>query len=241
MERIIKQQLVDQVIGHLKNAVASGEYAIGARLPAEPRLMEELGVGRSTLREAVRALAHNGIVEVRQGDGTYVRSLPAAGETLSGRLRRAKVGEVQEVRRALELEIVRLAAERRKGEDLRRMRAHLEVRREALAGNDLPAALEADIAFHCAVAGAAGNRVLADLYRTFALTLRDALSALWDVSVSSPADTDDLHAGLMEAIAARDVRRAAAAAVSLLDIHDVSIAAAEAGAHSLKREGSKRQ
>ncbi len=83
--------------------------------------MEELGVGRSTLREAVRVLAHNGILEVHQGDGTSVRSFPAAGEPLMIRLRRAQVREIQEVRRTLEIEIVRLAADaahgRRPGAD----------------------------------------------------------------------------------------------------------------------------
>src|SRR5271169_875714 len=115
---IRRQQLVEQVIEHLNNVISSGTYAIGAKLPAEPQLMEELGIGRSTLREAIRVLSHNGVLEVRQGDGTYVRALPDSGETLARRLRRARVREVQEVRKTLEIEIVRLAAERHKEEDL---------------------------------------------------------------------------------------------------------------------------
>ncbi|HAM50318.1 MAG TPA: hypothetical protein DCP92_06345 [Nitrospiraceae bacterium] len=86
-DRLIKKQLVDQVIEHLKNVIASGKYGIGAKLPTEPYLMEKLGVGRSTLREAVRVLAHNGMLEVRQGGGTYVSALPDDAEPFAHRLR----------------------------------------------------------------------------------------------------------------------------------------------------------
>src|ERR1700690_3528049 len=121
-KQLIKRQLVDQVIEHLKAAIASSDYGMGAKLPAEPMLVKELGVGRSTLREAIRVLAYNGMLEVRQGDGTYIRALPANSEPLAYRLRRAKVREVQEVRRTLEFEIVRLAAERRRKRDLEQIR-----------------------------------------------------------------------------------------------------------------------
>jgi len=219
MVRLIKQQLTDQVIEHLKSVIASGKYGMGSKLPAEPQLMEDLGVGRSTVREAIRVLAHNGMLEVRQGDGTYVRSLPAEGEPLTQRLRRAGVREVQEVRRALELEIVRLAAERRGEKDLKRIRECLKKRHEALKRKDIPAALDADISFHCAVAEAAGNEVLADLYRAFAISLRGALLTLWDGADSDPVVTGGLHQRLVEAIEARDAVQAMTATAALLDHH----------------------
>jgi len=219
MARLIKQQLTDQVIEHLKNTIASGKYSMGAKLPPEPQLMEDLGVGRSTVREAIRVLAHNGMLEVRQGDGTYVRSLPAEGEPLTHRLRRARVREVQEVRRALELEIVRLAAERRGEKDLKRMLECLKKRHEAITRKDIHAALDADISFHCIVAEAAGNEVLADLYRAFALRLRGALLTLWDGMDSNPAETGELHQRLVEAIGARNAAQAMTATATLLDHH----------------------
>jgi len=78
--------LVDQVIDQLRQAIADGEWPVGQRIPAEPELVAALGVGRNTVREAVRALSHAGLLEVRQGDGTFVR----ATSELSGALRRAK-------------------------------------------------------------------------------------------------------------------------------------------------------
>jgi DNA-binding FadR family transcriptional regulator len=222
----MKQQLVDQVIEHLKSVIASGKYGIGAKLPAEHQLVEELGVGRSTLREAIRVLAYNGMLEVRQGDGTYVRALPADGEPLANRLRRARVGEIQEVRQALELEIVKLAAKRYRKKDLQQMRRHLKERHEALIQKDIPAVLDADISFHCAVAEASGNKVLADLYRTFELSLRGALETLWEGADSNPKVTEELHYRLVEAIAARDAAQAVTAASALLNRHSKSLSAA---------------
>jgi GntR family transcriptional repressor for pyruvate dehydrogenase complex len=210
------QQLSDQVIGLLNEAIGSGEFAVGAKMPPEPQLSKELKVGRSTLREAVRVLAHQGVLEVRQGDGTYVRSLPADGEPLTHRLRRAKVSEIGEVRRALELEIVRLAAERHDEKDIENIRSFLEIRQQALARGDSDGALDADIAFHCAIAWATQNEVFADLYRIFAITLRHALAALWETKGGAPSLTRELHAQLVDAIASRDSQKAVAIASALL-------------------------
>ncbi len=224
---IKKQQLVDQVIEYLSNTIVSGTYKIGDKLPTEPKLMAELGVGRSTLREAIRALAHNEILEVRQGDGTYIRSFPSSGEPLIQRLRRAKVGEVQAVRRTLELEIVRLAAKQHKQADLKRILSHLRSRRVALARNDIPALLDADVAFHCALAEATGNEVLSDVYRTFALSLRDALTTLWDTADHDQSKMAMLHDNLFEAISARDAVRAESITLALLDRHSVTLSEAD--------------
>ena len=219
---IRRQQLVEQVIEHLSGAISTGAYIVGAKLPAEPQLMEELGVGRSTLREAVRVLAHSGVLEVRQGNGTYVRALSSGDEPLARQLRRAKLREVLEVRRTLEIGVVRLAAKRHQAADVKRARECLESRQEAAGRGDLAAALDADMAFHCAIADAGGNAVFADLYRTFALSLREALALQWEFTDSKPADTEDLHVRLLDAIATRDEDAAVAITIALLDRHDAT-------------------
>ncbi|MGO9378396.1 MAG: FadR/GntR family transcriptional regulator [Dissulfurispiraceae bacterium] len=223
---IKKQQLVDQVIEYLSNMIASGTYKIGDKLPTEPKLMEELGVGRSTLREAIRALAHNEILDVRQGDGTYIRSLHTSRESLVQRLRRAKVNEVLEVRRTLELEISRLACLRRGKRHLQRIRSLLKARNAALAQADMQALLDADVAFHCALAEATGNEVLADLYKTFALSIREALTTLWDAVDHEQPLMAALHEELVEAIAVGDAPLAANITSSLLDRHTSTLSEA---------------
>src|SRR5581483_9202285 len=121
-----RERLADQVVHQLRRRLAAGEFAVGQKLPPEPELMAQLAVGRTTIREAVRALAHAGYLDVRQGDGTYVRALDPGQDQLAERLRQARVPEVYELRRALELEMARLAALRWDGDDLARIHAALE-------------------------------------------------------------------------------------------------------------------
>lgn len=211
-----RQQLVDQVIQGLRQRIVAGEFPLGQRLPTESELMAQFLVGRSTIREAVRALAHTGLLEVRQGDGTYVRALSEDTEPLSQRLRRARLVEVHEVRRALELEIARLAALRRDDVDLERLRERLRRRRTRAARGDLEGVLDADVDFHVVVAAATKNAVLADLYQTFAIALREALGELF-ATLGVNEDRTRLHEDLVDAIEQYDPDRAQAITVRHLD------------------------
>ncbi len=78
------------------------------------------------------------------------------------------------------------------------------------------------------MAEAAGNEVLSDLYRAFALSLREALAALWDVVDGNPSETAEMHVRLADAIAARDADSAVVATKSLLDRHDTALARVKA-------------
>src|SRR3954451_13767940 len=113
--------LVDHAIDQLRQSITSGEWPVGTRIPTEPGLATALGVGRNTVREAVRALAHSGILEVRRGDGTYVR----ATSEISAAIRRLcgpELREVLQVRRTLEVEGARLAAASRTDEEVAELR-----------------------------------------------------------------------------------------------------------------------
>jgi DNA-binding FadR family transcriptional regulator len=72
---LIKRSLVDQALEQLRQRITQGTWAIGERLPTEPELAAELGISRNTVREAMRVLAFSGLIEVRQGDGSYLRSM----------------------------------------------------------------------------------------------------------------------------------------------------------------------
>jgi GntR family transcriptional regulator, transcriptional repressor for pyruvate dehydrogenase complex len=209
MKVVQRQNLTEQVIQHLQQRIRQGEWAVGTKLPPETELMTLIGVGRSTIREAVRVLAHSGLLEVRQGDGTYVRALTTGVESLELRLQRAAILEVYEVRRILELEIARLAALRRDEQDLARMQELLQRRRVARTAGDAGAFLDADIALHLAVATASKNTVLADLYQTFTTQLRLALDNLIADPEIRLGNQAMLHEQLVEAIIAQDPERAA--------------------------------
>ena len=86
-----RSPLVEQAIQRLREQITSGAWPIGARLPSEATLAAELGVGRSTIREAIRALASTGMVESRQGAGTFVRAAAAPEVGLETQIGRAHV------------------------------------------------------------------------------------------------------------------------------------------------------
>ena len=205
--------LVDQVIEQLRSSVRSGEWAVDSRIPTEPELAEALGVGRNTVREAVRALAHSGILEVRQGDGTYVR----ATSEVSGAVRRlcgAELREVLQVRRCLEVEAARLAATARTDEDLVELRALLERRDTHQDEHHHAEFAEADTDFHIAVVRSSHNAVLTEIYRGLTQVI---LASVATTSVTPKVDRPIRHRGLVDAIAARDVELAGREAGAFLD------------------------
>lgn len=208
-----RASLVAQVIGQLQQLIESGEWPVGTKIPAEPVLTETLGVGRNTVREAVRALVHTGMLQARQGDGTYVRASDALGAVLQRRLRRAGQLEALEVRSALERQAARYAALRRTDEDLVALRTALAQRTTAWH-EDPDAFVHADVDFHRAVVGAAHNGMLADLYSH----ITDGLHALI-TSVTDPADLThfDSHADLLDAIEAADPEAATRAVDVYID------------------------
>lgn len=219
--------LVDQVIAQLRAAITDGEWPIGSRIPPESELATSLDVGRNTVREAVRALAHGGLLQVRQGDGTYVRAtteLSGALRTLCG----SELREVLEVRRTLEVESARLAAARCTPEDLAMLREALAERDLAVAAvaersrrgeeadpGELERAAHADTGFHLAVVHCSGNALLGELYRGVVEAVAGSVAATMPGSVGT--DDDVSHTGIVEAIAAGDVERAAREAGDFLD------------------------
>ncbi|MEV6008577.1 FCD domain-containing protein [Streptomyces sp. NPDC051976] len=197
--------LVEQATAHLREQIADGHWPVGTRLPGETALAASLGVGRSTVREAVRALAGAGLLRTRQGAGVFVIATQPV-EDWSAKLSRAAVTDVHEVRAMLEVQAARLAAERRTDADVAAMRAALAAR-QAAAAVDSGAFVDADIALHATIVAAAHNPVLADLFTEFTPALREGLIplverlGLRDLD-HSPGDAS--QAAMVTAVAAAD-------------------------------------
>src|ERR687897_3402 len=123
--------LADEVTAKLRTMIQSGEWPLHQRIPSETELMARLGVSRGTLREAIKALAHSGMLEVRRGDGTYVR----ATSEMSGAARRMYKDHTEEhileVRVGLDTQAARLAARNATADDIAAMRALLAERENA--------------------------------------------------------------------------------------------------------------
>ncbi|MQY07936.1 FadR/GntR family transcriptional regulator [Actinomadura macrotermitis] len=198
--------LVEQAAAHLREQITAGVWPVGAKLPGETTLARELGVGRSTVREAIRALTGAGLLRTRQGAGVFVVATEPA-EDLRARLRRASVVDVYEIRMMIEVRAAELAAERRTDEDLAVLDAALAARNRAVAEASDEVFVDADIALHVAAVTAAHNPLLADLFAEFVPVLRAGLLDLVRLVDARAADAEHgraAHAGLVRAIRDRD-------------------------------------
>src|SRR5947208_5470507 len=153
--------VTDDAIDKIRERIVSGAWGPGDRLPKESELAAELGLSRNSLREAVRALSQLRVLEVRQGDGTYVSSLePDLLLESTGFISHLLLGETEielyEVRRILEAAAATLAAGRIDAQEKTELALSLERMREAKNVEEL---VEADVAFHAVIAKAAGNAV----------------------------------------------------------------------------------
>jgi GntR family transcriptional repressor for pyruvate dehydrogenase complex len=201
-------------IEQIRELIVSGRWGPGTRLPREADLAQQLGLSRNSLREAVRALSLARVLEVRQGDGTYVSSLEP-GELLEPTLfathllRGRTVLELFEVRRLLEPEAAALAATRSDQAVVAALRVELD--RMYAAGEQVEDLIEADAAFHDVIGSAPGNAVLRTLLRS--LSTRTVRARLWhgmtDRAALDVARAE--HTRIYDAIAAGDADLARAA------------------------------
>jgi DNA-binding FadR family transcriptional regulator len=198
--------LVDQVIEQMRGAITTGEWPVGQRIPPEPELVTALGVGRNTVREAVRALSHAGLLEVRQGDGTFVR----ATSEISGAVRRmcgTELKEVLQVRRTLEMEGARLAAKHRTDAELARLTELLHKRDAAMESEQWAEVIEHDTAFHVLLVQCSHNTLLAELYQGLTEAVKASVAA--SVDTSQPGQDQVSHTGLLHAVRDGDQEKAA--------------------------------
>ncbi|HWI62977.1 MAG TPA: FadR/GntR family transcriptional regulator [Symbiobacteriaceae bacterium] len=179
-ERIANQRIYQQIVEQISRMIGDGSLKPGDRLPPERQLAEEFGVSRAAVREALSALGLMGLVEVRPGEGTFVRSATEDGLVTPMALllaleRDEAIGlELLEVRSAMEGEAAFLAAMRREPEDLAVMDAAMErMKAEHAVGQ---AAADADWKFHHAVASAAGNGLLLQIMRTLSDYMQDGIT-----------------------------------------------------------------
>lgn len=165
MTIVRRESLAEQAAELLFTRVRDGEWQIGTKLPGETTLASELGIGRSTAREAIRILAGRGILTTRQGSGVFVTATEAP-KTWENVLQHADILAVIEARTAIEVEAAALAAERRTHDELELLREALEER--ARSRNGIEEHVTLDMSFHRHIVVAAHSPILLDLFDSFA-------------------------------------------------------------------------
>ncbi len=198
--------VTDEAIEKIKTMIVSGQLAPGDRLPPEKELAERLGLSRNSMREAVKALEMIRVLDVRQGDGTYVTSLEPRLllEAISFVVDLHDDGsllEIFEVRRVLEAHATGAAARRITPETVAALRAELDA---VGPGTGIEALIAHDIRFHGAIVSLGGNGYLAGLVDS--LTTRTVRARVWRGLTEEGAVERTLreHRGILDALAARD-------------------------------------
>jgi len=207
MAIIQRKSLATEVAAQLQEQILKGGYEVNQKLPVEQKLMDRFGVGRSTIREAVKILTNSGYLRVQQGLGTFVEDNSGINETLFQRLKRADATEIEEVRRVLEMKVAEMAASNRTGNDISKMEHFLAKRNRAAEANQPEEYIDAHISFLMAMADAARNAVLTELFKSFTKELRYVLlNKYHETGVLN--DSTNLHHSLLDSIIRQDPGRA---------------------------------
>ena len=216
--KITRTSLSDRVAAELQAMIRSGEYKPGDKLPTESELMEHFSVSRITVREAVRKLRTMNLLEVRQGDGTFVKELTPNSfmkpllSMLS--LDKENLRDVFEVRLVVECKAAELAAQRATPEQLENMRQLLQGMEESIAAGAPEQYNEKDMLFHYEIMKSSGNRIIAAIGDMIVSMIRESISA----SISPPNALENsirFHKKIYQAIADQDP----AGAVSTMQQH----------------------
>ena len=215
-KRVKRYPLSKQVADQLEKMIADGVYAIGEKIPTEPELMEMFSVSRNTLREAIQSLTSAGILTVKQGDGTYVRSNNRFHAHMSMEYEQVSLADIQETRNALEITIARIAAERRTASDLTHIEGAL-LQRQKLKEVEKENT-RADMQFHMAIAQACHNKILNDLYRSISSYLENHIAERISVTSMDSTQIDELHEKLYLSIRDQAPETAVVCAQDILNI-----------------------
>ena len=211
LEQAPRRKLAETVAQQLLAAVR--DLAPGTRIPSEKELTQMLGVGRSTVREALNGLALLGVVEIRHGQGVFVAERPPAGaqaeepDAVAQAMAKGVTHDLLEARLIVEVAIARLAARRRTEAELREIEAVLAAHERVLQGGRAPTKDASQ--FHVLLADAAHNEVLAGMFRSFLKLMTDRGPQLYERLNGFREWELDQHQRLYEAIRDGDEERAA--------------------------------
>ncbi|HET7089445.1 MAG TPA: FadR/GntR family transcriptional regulator [Anaerolineae bacterium] len=200
------------VVAQVEQAIFSGRLSPGDRLPSERELAEQFGLSRITVRDALRILESNGLIEIKVGasGGAFVRepNFDPLRNSLSSMLKfkKASILELAEARKVIETATAELATQRATPEDLQALRSAVEAARQSLDTGDLYY-MPHSVSFHIALAQAAKNSVLyltVNSFRTLFFNVLEQLLPTVDMAERAIED----HWAILQAIEAGDGARA---------------------------------
>lgn len=216
-----RKALVDHVVAEVRQAILRGDYPVGGELPAAEKLADAFGVSMTVIREAMRGLRSQGLVEVWQGRKPQVAAVDstAAISVLESTLGRAgSMNDLMQVRWVLEVEIAALAATHATEPQIAKLSQCVEEMRD---GTTLERQIEADVQFHRVLAEATGNRLFPLLTRS----LEEMMRELRRRTILATGVRSGLkeHTAVLKAIRSRDPQAAREAMVLHMQLAEKSL------------------
>src|SRR5262249_31609898 len=205
IEPVRRSRIYEHIVEQIRALIREGRWAPGDQIPPERELAERFRVSRTSVREALRALEMQGVIDSRQGGGTFVRTAdtealvpPLAAAILRGR---RELAEVLEVRELIEPGIAQRAAERATAEHILELEALLERQRQCITeGRPF---VDEDTAFHYTLATAADNHILLRLHNVILDVLRESRQSYLHVP-DRPQTSLRGHEAILGAVKERD-------------------------------------
>lgn len=208
IKQVKSKKIYEIVAEQLTEMIMEGQFKQAERLPSVQQLSEDFDVGRSAIREALSALKAMGLIEIRQGEGTFVKktAVDLSGKMIPSVLEQEDLKQLFEVRKLNETGAAAIAAEKRSDADLRKLERILHEMK--LAEGDGSLGEQADIAFHMAIVSAAGNQMLERLMTTISETVEESMKEARQLFLYSNEEKMkqlyEEHAAIYEAVKEQD-------------------------------------
>jgi len=196
-----RQRVYDSIVDQIRRLITDGTWKPGQRLPSERELTETLSVGRTSVREALRILEAMGFIEIRAGDGSYVKDSIVVPSRLHKLIDLVQGDEysvdLMEARELIESQIAFIAAESATPEDIADLEAIVD--RQAASIESGSSTVEDNIEFHLRLTQATGNRVLVELQQIFFQLSHDNIVQLFRVP-GRPEESLRQHRAIIQAV-----------------------------------------
>jgi GntR family transcriptional repressor for pyruvate dehydrogenase complex len=197
-----------RVVEDIRDKIIRGELQEGQKLSPQDKFAESLGISRGTLREAFHQLMLMGLIEMRQGDGTYIRSIAPSMfmNTLSPALLmdKSSASELLEARLYIESEVASLAAKNATREEIQELKKILGGMKQDLAGNNVEDFITKDVEFHILIAKCSQNRVLMKVVQTIRDILYQFIADFFTVMPHTIKNAIYYHTNILRAIERHD-------------------------------------
>ena len=214
---MLKQtSLIDQIVAEIEDKIRNGQFKSGDMLASQDELAKTMGVSRASLREAFNRLQLMGLIEIKQGRGTFVRQL-SSGDFMSSLsafliVEKKSAIELLEARLEIESSVAKMAAEKGNKERILKIEETLIGMGKAIKSDDLPKFIERDVRFHVAVAESCDNQIMIKIVEILRRLMKQLIERVfYDVAVDKQALmqlTYDFHEKVYNAILERDPERA---------------------------------